>query len=130
MAQISLTVTGLAELEKKFERLSPGAFNAALTEATEKSSKVAFNELRSNTPVDTGRLRDSITIENNGTKAFIGPGTELQPHYAADVEYGFHHWISGKFVQGQHYVAKTYITIFNPVKNIFKIAIRELLKTT
>ncbi len=127
---LSIQITGLDEILKKFETVySENAINAILHTSLVTSSTAVLSELQANTPVDTGKLRDSEYIDyaGDGITAFVGPGPGLQPHYAADQEYGFHHWISGKFIQGYHYVEKTTIVMTNVVESIFRNNFEQLL---
>lgn len=104
----TIEIQGLDALTKKFDTLAGGAIDAAAQTGLEKSAVVTEKLLKSNTPVDTGALKESTRIEISPGQAAIGPDETKLPHYAPDVEFG-HHTRSGSFVPGQHYIQKTAI---------------------
>lgn len=58
-------------------------------------------------PVDTGALRDSISVEQGRDLAgrFTDEWVVYSPlDYSVFQEYGFHHWISGAFISPQPYM--------------------------
>ena len=121
-------VTGQKALLSQLQKLSKEKIDDALRKGVESSSELVLVTLKENTPVDTGALKESeiISYETDGLKSFIGPSNEFSPHYAPDVEYGFHHYISGNFIPGQYYVENTYSETKNKVVEIFRSYLKNI----
>ena len=64
----------------------------------------ARRRARATCPVDTGRLRNSIRYYRQPRTAVIATSVP----YARFQEYGFRHYLSGKFIPGKHYMEKGY----------------------
>lgn len=126
---IKFKITGEKELLDKIKNIQESKINEALRQSVIDGSELVLTTLQENTPVDTGALKASevILYETNGLKSFIGPGAEFSPHYAPDVEYGFHHWISGNFIPGQYYVEGTYLETKDKVVEMFRKNLKSLL---
>ncbi len=85
MTQLSIVVTGVKELErilrKKANKVKDAQFKALL-----KSAIIVEADAKKNVPVDTGRLRASITHEvKRNLVAKVGTNVEYGPF----VEFGF-----------------------------------------
>lgn len=126
---ISVEMSGMAALQEKLTSISETRLNRAIQDGIKASASLVLGTMQENTPVDTGNLKASeeILLENLGTRAFIGPNMG-KAHYAPFVEYGFHHWISGKFIPGQHYVETTAISTASAVRQIVREAVEQALK--
>ena len=126
---ISLKIENIDRIKKLLDRVDERKLNDTLANGVQVSSKLILSQMKDNTPVDTGALRDSEDIIYSPDKmaSFIGPGKEFSPHYAPDVEFG-HHTRSGSFVPGQHYVENTYFQSRSMVIEIFKGLIKSILK--
>jgi HK97 gp10 family phage protein len=82
---LSVEVRGVDSLVDRIRMLRPRVRRA--TEAAVKDAGQALETgMKSLVPVDTGRLRDSIRHEVEGTTAKAGPGLEVD--YAIFVEFG------------------------------------------
>jgi len=125
---IKFKITGEKMLLSKLQKFSKDKINNVLKKGVESSSELVLMALKNNTPVDTGALKESeiISYETDGLKSFIGPSNEFSPHYAPDVEYGFHHYISGNFIPGQYYVENTYSETKNKVVEIFRSYLKNI----
>ena len=126
---IEFKITGEKKLLDKIKKLEKSKIDDVLKQGVIDGSELVLTTLQKNTPVDTGLLKSSETIlyDTNGLKSFIGPADTLSPHYAPDVEYGFHHWISGKFIPGQSYVENTYLQTKDRVVGIFRGHLKNIL---
>lgn len=82
-------ISGLLEIRADNRRAFKAAFNQALAKALEEIGLTAENYAKKACPVDTGRLRNSIThVARPGEKAvYIGTNVEYGPH----VELGTRH---------------------------------------
>lgn len=86
--EINVQTTGVEELMRKLEALGRNS-ERILERGMEKGCKRLQAEIKVNTPVDTGDLRNSISVEKVGRLKFeVGTNKE----YAVPVEYG-----TGKF---------------------------------
>lgn len=86
--EINVSSTGVQELLAKLEALGRNS-EQILERGMEKGCKRLQAEIKVNTPVDTGDLRNSISVEKVGHLKFeVGTNKE----YAVPVEYG-----TGKF---------------------------------
>jgi hypothetical protein len=85
---ITVTVTGMDELIKKVN--DPDLIGQPMHDFFEKSTISIQNEVRTLTPVDTGRLWASIiaTVDPSPVPMWGQVTTPVQPHYGKDVEYG------------------------------------------
>ena len=126
MAAFTIKINNLDNLISKFDRLANQSIAAAIDEGLDEAGNLVLPLLQANTPVDTGRLRDSMFVEKSGSTVFVGPGTDLIPHYAPDVEYG-HHTRSGTFVEGQHFIEKTSLEVVDIITVLFTNKITTLL---
>ena len=108
-----------------------------VSDAIDQGAEIVLAVMKANTPVDTANLRDSEGIEkkrvglffNRKTiEAFIGPEVVHPAPYAPFVEFGFHHWISGQFIQGQHYIEKTAIETAPLVNMLIKDAVARTVR--
>lgn len=124
-----ITITGLDDVRKKLDKFARKDLNDTLRRTVNNTSHFALEVMRDNTPVDTGNLKASegIKFEAGGFKAFVGPDLK-KAHYAPYVEYGFRHWISGKFIPGQHYVELTKFYAEPQIKKIFGDAIAKVIR--
>ena len=128
MSDFSVKIQGLPQLVSFFENVAGAALNETIDKALDQSGLETLTVLKGNTPIDTGNLRDSEFIEKEGTTVFVGPDLG-KAHYAPYVEYGFHHYISGKFIPGQHYVELTALAMQPRIVQIFKSHINQLFKS-
>lgn len=103
-----ITVSGCEQLCGALDSVSPVRFQAVAKEA----AKNIYNRSQAagGTPVSTektrpgsphGELRQSATVEVDGTSAIMGYTKEYAPH----VEFG-HRTRSGGYVAGQHYLQR------------------------
>jgi hypothetical protein len=85
---ITITVTGLDELVKKCN--DPALLGEPIREFFQKSTLAIQVDAQTLTPVDTGRLRASITslVDASPMPLFGQVGTNMIPHYGPDIEYG------------------------------------------
>ena len=85
---VTIQVTGWDELIKKTN--DPDLIGQPMHDFFEKSTLTIQNEVKILTPVDTGRLRASITatVDASPVPLWGEVTTALQPHYGPDVEYG------------------------------------------
>lgn len=77
---ITLDLNGFEELKDKLNSLSTAEIRDCLTS----SALLVSNEARINCPVDTGRLRSSITFQVNDDFATVGTNVDYAPY----VHYG------------------------------------------
>lgn len=89
--KVDFTISGVDKLERKLKRLNSIRFDAVV----KKSATQLFNRMKSETPVDTGELRQSLIMQ----KDIIGYTKDYAPH----VEYG-HRTLNGGWVEGQHFL--------------------------
>lgn len=80
---MGVTIKGLSSLEAKINKLNPLAIGA-LERGVQKAALKVEGDAKMITPVDTGALRDSITISSNSTTngavATIGSSLEYAPY--------------------------------------------------
>lgn len=82
---LSVQIRGAESLRDRMRLLRPRVRRATAA-ALEESGQALENGMKSLAPVDTGRLRDSIRTEIEGTTVTAGPGREVD--YAIFVEFG------------------------------------------
>lgn len=85
---ITITVTGFDELIKKVN--DPTLLGEPMRGFFQKSAIAIQSDAQTLTPVDTGRLRASITslVDPSPMPMFGQVGTNMIPHYGPDIEYG------------------------------------------
>ena len=85
---ITITVTGMDELIKKCN--DPAVLNEPMRGFFTNATLEVQRNVQTFAPVDTGQLRASITtlVDTAPMPLFGLIGTNLQPHYAPDMEYG------------------------------------------
>lgn len=93
MADIDIEVKGLIELQRKAEQMVNDLHGAPILDAMRDSVLVIQRDARKNAPVDTGRLRASITPEvhtfNDEVQGVVGSNIEYAPY----MEFGTRpHW--------------------------------------
>lgn len=67
-------ITGLEDLFSNLDKLNRSARNQVIRQALEESAKPVLNEARRRVPVDTGKLRDSLVIDEP-VLSFKGSGS-------------------------------------------------------
>jgi len=117
MIKMKLQEKGIKELVKKFDLINTKKLPEVINRSLDMSGILTLNQLKANTPVDTGNLRDSIKVEKTAMAISVGPD-EAQAPYAKWVEFG-HHLRNGDFLKGQFYVMKTRIEIQGQIFQIF-----------
>jgi hypothetical protein len=98
---ITIQVTGLDELIKKVN--DPALIGEPMRGFFNKSTVTIQRNVQLLTPVDQGRLYSSITteVDLSPMPQYGKVGTNLQPHYAPDVEFGTRpHWPPISAIQG------------------------------
>ena len=71
--EISVKIEGIADVLNK---LNDMASAERLQNALKAAGEVVRADAAANCPVDTGQLRDSITVSTTGNSALIGPTAE------------------------------------------------------
>lgn len=117
---LTIRIVGLESILSKFGEMATKSVPDAITNGLLKSADYVLTQLKSNTPVDTGNLReseyiDTTAIQNN--QVVIGPNIEMA-RYAPFVEYG-HHTRSGSWVPGQFFVMRTAVETQPQISEIF-----------
>lgn len=80
---------------KDYSKLVLSAYEQARERSLEMIGLTAEKYAKEIVPVDTGRLRNSITHEVDGKEVFVGSATEYAPH----VEYGTIHQKAQPFLR-------------------------------
>lgn len=81
MTQMKIEIEGL---EEALRDLSPELYRKPLRNFFERSAATVSNGAKSRAPVDTGRLRSSLTYQVGDERAVVGSNV----HYAPYIEYG------------------------------------------
>jgi len=124
---ISIQVKNLDSILKGFSELEKSGIQKAISTSLEESAGYVLTELKSNTPVDSGRLKSSNKTKVDETEALIGPDTDVAP-YATFVEYGHHTRGGGRWIAGQHYIQRTALQSAGKVIDIFRKNIQAIIK--
>lgn len=82
-----IRVTGARELRKAL-RDAPDEFTAQLKLAYRSSGAIVTTRARSEAPVDTGDLRDSVRTLGGKTKAVVAAGKGKTKDYAGRIHFG------------------------------------------
>lgn len=86
MARVTVRVIGQDRIRDRLRELVTGMRSGA-AESSEEMAERVQSLAKDYVPVDTGRLRDSIRVNQVGRAKFtVGPGDEVE--YAEFVEYG------------------------------------------
>lgn len=102
--EINLIIKKLKALEYKY------AEEIKTKRVLKKASKIVVDQLKDNTPVDTGVLRDSmefLPLNKSKNSVFVGPNYRKGGSHAHLVEYG-HVAVNGKRVEGNPFIFKSY----------------------
>jgi HK97 gp10 family phage protein len=121
---ITIKVKGFNKTIRELKVIGDKRIPMALEAALYKSSDYVLTELKNNTPIDTGNLKDSMraSVVPEALMAQIGPDEEEAP-YAKFVEFG-HHTRSGSFVKGQLFIMQTALETTRGINEIFNDAIK------
>jgi len=131
----SIKLEGVKSLERMLKDF-PKRLDGNVNDAIDLAAEVTLSVMKANTPVDTSNLKDSEGIERKRIglfsrktiEAFIGPQVIHPAIYAPFVEFGFTHYLSGQFIQGQHYVERTAIEVGPLVNQIIKRAVARTVR--
>ncbi len=123
-----MNVKGVMETLINLRAINDVKIPEALKAGLVKSSAYVLDQLKKNTPVDTGNLKKSARskVYPSAYMSLIGPD-EAIAHYATWVEHG-HHTVNGKWVKGQFFIQRTKLETERGVNEIFQDAIRIALK--
>ena len=88
---IVLDVSGLKKLPDEIKVRGKGIVRAAAEEVRSRAWHKA--------PVATGRLRDSLKVEEEPKSGGLGYIVSSDCPYSLYQELGFHHWLSGAWIQ-------------------------------
>ena len=88
---IVLDVSGLKKLPDEIKVRGKGIVKAAAEEVRSRAWHKA--------PVATGRLRDSLKVEEEPKSGGLGYVVSSDCPYGLYQELGFHHWLSGAWIQ-------------------------------
>jgi HK97 gp10 family phage protein len=112
---LKITFKGVNEANRKLAQVGV-SLDKIIDEWLDESGKLAETKMKDNSPVDTGRLRDSIRRSKlSGRRMRVGPDLR-KANYAPFVELG-HHLRNGKWLPGQKFVLKTWQEVRVQVKN-------------
>src|SRR5512139_3059740 len=96
MASIDIEVKGLIELQRKTEQMVSDLHGAPILDAMRDSVLVIQRDAKINAPVDTGRLRASITPSvqemSNEVQGIVGSNVVYAPYQ----EFGTRRGLKGK----------------------------------
>lgn len=98
---------------------------------------VLRKEMRKETPVDKGKLRRSVKILENrkgrriGFVGIVGPdGSAVNSKgisYAPFVIFGYRHWVSGKFIEGNNFVFRGFVKATPKIQSLIKSMKSDLI---
>lgn len=120
--EISIKIEGLAELAARWSRL-PKKIQTMVNDALTSSGYLVEAESKKRTPVDTGRLRSSISIASS-LRLRAQPHVIISPHtnYAIYVHEGTRHMRSRPFMTQGYDASK------QRIRNIMKKMLKDITK--
>lgn len=116
----NITVDGCEELAAALKSASSVRFQGV---AKITAQEIYNRGMNGGTPVDTGELRQSLSIEVSGEKASVGYTKDYAPH----VEFG-HRTRNGGYVAGQHYLQRNVETQRPRYKKLLIDNLKRVLK--
>lgn len=120
---IDIEVKGLKELQRKAEQMVKDLHGAPILDAMRDSLLVIERGAKQNAPVDTGRLRASITpvITSSGEDVEGVVGTNV--YYAPFQEFG-----TKRGLKGKRYMQRAFEDNLDKIKKRFERAVNEVVE--
>ncbi len=119
---IDLEVKGLKELQKKNEQMIQDIVGAPIIEAMRDSVLDVTRGAKINAPIDTGRLRASITPE-------IRPfGDTVQGVVGTNVVYAPFQELGTRFIRPRRYLQRAFEQASNRIKRRFEKAMKTIVE--
>lgn len=120
---IDVEVKGLKELQRKAEQMVSDLHGAPILDAMRDSVLIIDRGAKQNAPVDTGRLRASITpaITSSGEDVEGVVGTNV--YYAPFQEFGTRRGLKGK-----RYMQRAFEDNLDKIKKRFERAVNEVVE--
>jgi len=112
---IVLDVSGLKKLPDEIKVRGKGIVRAAAEEVRSRAWHKA--------PVATGRLRDSLKVEEEPKSGGLGYIVSSDCPYSLYQELGFHHWLSGAWIQNPFL-----IPALEEVRSLFGLQLEQMVK--
>lgn len=97
---IDVEVTGIIEVQRKMTQIATDLYGVPMVDAFRRASLLVTRDARINAPVDTGRLRASITPE------VIADETMMQGIVGSNVTYAPYQELGTRFMQGKFYLRR------------------------
>jgi hypothetical protein len=120
---IDLEVKGLIELQKKNEKMITDLVGPPMTQAMRDNTLDVMRGARINAPIDTGRLRASIT-------PVIRPfsGDTIQGVVGTNVEYAPFQELGTRFLRARRYMQRAIEEASDRIKRRFERAVKFLVE--
>lgn len=83
--RLNVDVDGADRVRAALQRI-PGKVRAGGESAVSQAGEAMADEVRANVRIESGRLRDSVAVNTDGTSASVGYGADVD--YAAFQEFG------------------------------------------
>ena len=100
MSEVRLDVRGLKEVQAEMERVARDLAGGPMVDAMRDATLLVQRDAKINAPVDTGRLRASITPE---VRPF---GDTIQGVVGSNVEYAPYQELGTKHMEGRFYLRR------------------------
>ena len=100
MSEVQLDVRGLEEVQAEMERVARDLAGGPMVDAMRDATLLVQRDAKINAPVDTGRLRASITPE---VRPF---GDTIQGVVGSNVEYAPYQELGTKYMEGRFYLRR------------------------
>lgn len=116
-----IEVTGVAETRRKMEQVARDLYGAPMVMAFQRSALLVMRDAMINSPVDTGRLRSSITA------AIEADETTLQGVVGSNVEYAPFQEFGTKFMPGVFYLQNAFIANVQAITETIENAVEGIV---
>lgn len=119
---IDIEVRGLKEAQAKATQVLRDLYGGALVGAMRKATLIVLRDAKINAPVDTGRLRASITpdVRREGDNEIVGV-------VGSNVSYAAYQELGTKHMKGRFYLQRALETNADQVERIIGGAVAEIV---
>lgn len=117
---VNAEVRGLKETQKQLERTVRELQGSPMLQAMRDATMLITAEAKRNAPVDTGRLRASITPE-------VRLGNPIEGIVGSNVEYAPYQELGTKFMRGKFYLRRAFEENIQRIKTIFDRAVGSII---
>lgn len=124
MIELKVDITGIERVLTNLERITDETIKSA-DDGIQASGRFVAQGAKQLAPIDTGKLRDSIISEKVKDRVAKVAATAS---YAVYQEFGFHHWKSGKWIPGKHFMETALFSLLMQIRDQIGYSIERIVR--